>query len=159
MIESEVVKLAQISEISELVEAALPEIQGFLVDVAVRGERGSSVVEVFIDTDRGITADQCAFVSRRLSSDLDRLNLIPGRYRIEVSSPGLDRPLKLPRQFARNLGRHLRVVHQREGAMIEIQGVLQGVSGSTLSLQTEDGKLCSVDFEEIREAHVLPQLK
>ncbi|HTX20084.1 MAG TPA: ribosome maturation factor RimP [Bacteroidota bacterium] len=152
-------KSAQISALSELVEAALPEIQGFLVDVAVRGERGSSVVEVFIDTDRGVTADECASVSRRLSADLDRLNLIPGRYRIEVSSPGLDRPLKLPRQFSRNIGRHLRVVSQAEGGAAEIDGVLKEVSAASLSLQTKDGNVRSIDFEEIREAHVLPQFK
>lgn len=149
----------QIGKISEAAESALRPFGGYVVDIAVRGERGSSIVQVFVDTDQGVTADQCALVSRHLSSELDRLNLIMGRYTIEVSSPGLDRPLKLARQFKKNIGRHLKLVSRVETGTTTAFGILQDVSASSLTLLTQNEGALSFSLDDIEEAFVIPQLK
>jgi ribosome maturation factor RimP len=152
-------KSEQISKITEAAESALRLFDGYIVEVAIRGERGSSIIEVYIDTDQGVTADQCALVSRQLSTDLDRLNIFAGRYRIEVSSPGLGRPLKLPRQFTKNVGRQLTVVSRNENGTSTSAGVLKEISTSSLTLVTRNNDLLTFPLNDIKEAFVVPQLK
>ena len=152
-------KTELIEKIAEMVQPVLQTFEGFLVDISISGERGTSIVEVFIDTDQGVTADQCALVSRTVASDLDTLNLIPGRYRLEVSSPGLDRPLKLSRQFRKNIGRRLRVVSQLENIPTEASGTLEEVSATSLTLLIDNVGTVSFPLERIQEVYVIPQIK
>ena len=149
----------QIQRISDALAPALETFNGYIVDIALRGERGNSIVQAFIDTDEGVTADQCASVSRHLSAELDRLNLIKGRYRIEVSSPGLDRPLRLTRQFMKNIGRHLKIAQRTGNERKELSGVLKEVSTDSLSILTEKGEAVRIPFGEVVEATVVPQFK
>ena len=148
-----------IESISEIALSILQTIGGYVVDVNIRGERGSSIVEVFVDTDQGITADQCAQVNRYVSSELDRLNLISGRYRIEVSSPGLDRPLKLGRQFKKNVGRQLKIISLGDTQKTATEGILEDVSETTLTLLTRNEGEKFFALNDIQEAYVLPQFK
>jgi ribosome maturation factor RimP len=152
-------KMALIENIFEIAAAGLQDIGGYVVDVSVRGERGSSIVEVFVDTDQGITADQCAQVNRSVSSELERQNLISGRYRLEVSSPGLDRPLKLVRQFRKNIGRRFKIIAPVENQKTATEGILQEASETTLTLITNDKQERSFALNDIQEAYVLPQFK
>ncbi len=148
-----------IENISGIASSILQTIDGYVVDVTIRGERGSSVVEVFVDTDQGITADQCAQVNRYVSLELDRLNLISGRYRLEVSSPGLDRPLKLGRQFKKNIGRQFRIISSGDNQKNTTEGILQDVNETTLTLVTKDKKEKFFALNNVQEAYVLPQFK
>src|SRR5438552_18121137 len=72
-----------------------------LVDVELMGGRQNQLLRVYIDSPRGVTVDDCAQVSRQLSAILDVEDPFPGSYRLEVSSPGLDRPLVRPEDFER----------------------------------------------------------
>ncbi len=88
----------------------------FLVDVLLRNVNGTDYLEIYVDTDRGITIDECAQLSRKLSEEVEVLpelqELLPNRFRLDVSSPGLSRPLKLERQYRKNIGRLLRVKYK-----------------------------------------------
>lgn len=152
-------KMALIENIFEIAAAGLRDIGGYVVDVSVTGERGSSIVEVFVDTDQGITADQCAQVNRSVSSELERQNLISGRYRLEVSSPGLDRPLKLVRQFRKNIGRRFKIIAPVENQKTATEGILREASETTLTLITNEKQERSFALNDIQEAYVLPQFK
>jgi ribosome maturation factor RimP len=66
-------------------------------------------VLILLDKDEGITIEECASVSRRLAAVLEAEETIEGSYNLEVSSPGLDQPLKIPRQYKKNVGRDLKV--------------------------------------------------
>lgn len=110
----------------------------FIVDVVISGHEGSQKVRVVLDGDEGISIDDCAELSRRLSKVLDESTLIDKHYMLEVSTPGLDQPLKLPRQYRKNLGRNLKVRLKDktvEGRLTEITG-----EGITVLLQTGKGK-------------------
>ena len=101
------------ARVKTLVEEVLAGSPHFLVDLEVRGARGSQAVDVFIDSDEGLGVGTLARISREVAFLLDTGEVIAGHYRLNVSSPGLDRPLKLPRQYKKNVGRALRVHYQK----------------------------------------------
>ena len=130
----------------------------FLVEIVVRGERTGKVVEVYLDTDAGITIEECGLVSRQLASRLDESDIIPGRYRLDVSSPGLDRPLKIPRQYKKNIGRKCTVMHAKNETAASTTGILDTVHDNSLTLTV--GKVrTTILFSEIKEMYVIPQIK
>ena len=111
-----------------IITSKLTEPSQFLVDVIVKGHKSAQKVLVVIDGDQGVTIDDCANLSRELSKVFDDLDLFEESYLLEVSTPGLDHPLKLKRQYFKNIGRKIKVT------------TFQG---------TEEGKLMSVDDEKI----------
>ncbi len=128
----------------------------YLIDLAIRGERGGKVVEIFLDGDEGVSADTCAAVSRELSQQLDLVDLLPGRYQLIVSSPGLDRPLKFARQYPKHVGRRLNVVFREGDVMTTAEGILLEATEQGIRLELSDGRSPAIQFERLIEARVLP---
>lgn len=121
-----------------LVTPVLDEHDVELVEVEVRGAHGSRVVAVVGDTDDGLDLDLIAELSRTIGDLLDEDDLINGKYTLEVSSPGVDRPLRSARSFRRNVGREVRVVRNRaaidRGEKGELTGTLDAVDDDGLHL-------------------------
>ncbi len=147
--------------IRKKVEPLLPEIlaaaNAYLVDVSVKNDGRGTLIRVLVDTDSGITIDECARVSRELGRMLEVGDVLEGSTRLEVSSPGLDQPLKLLRQYAKNVGRRF-VVHYRseEGAQ-KISATLEQVEGDTLHFVLESRERLTLPFERIIESkEILP---
>ena len=141
-------------KIEELARTIIDSKGGFLVDVVIRGENNGKVVEVFVDTDRGITTDVCAEISRELSAVLDAADIIHGRYHLVVSSPGIDRPLKFPRQYLHHVGRVFIVKYNTRGQSQKIEGELVHVRADGIELRLKDSSVAKYVFDEIIEAHV-----
>jgi ribosome maturation factor RimP len=150
------------SEIRKMTELQLKDDQ-FIVDIVASSRPGPKKISVILDGDAGISIDDCAEVSRQLSKQLDENSLIEDNYTLEVSTPGLDQPLKLKRQYKRNIGRKLRVktVDQKL-----IEGKLSEVSEEIITLIEEIGngknkelKESSVPFSAIDKAFVLVSFK
>lgn len=95
----------------------------YLVDVEVHSSSGQDIIEVFVDTDDGISIDNCRYLSKRISEALETdekiQQLLPDRYRLDVSSPGVSRPLALPRQYVKNIGRRLQVTYEDESGEVK----------------------------------------
>lgn len=98
-------QVAVIKAVGEIVPPVLEEIGLELVEVQFRPESGGWVLRLIIDSENGITLDNCAAVSRAVSDLFDVEEVIGHAYRLEVSSPGLDRPLHNLRDYQRSLGR------------------------------------------------------
>ncbi len=96
-------------EIERLLPAFLEENDLYVVDISIKPSKVMQKIVILLDKDEGITIDECASVSRRLAAALEAEEIIEGSYNLEVSSPGLDQPLRLPRQYKKNLGRELKV--------------------------------------------------
>ena len=126
----------------------------FFVDVQVRNERGGKFIQLFIDTDRGITIEECAEISRELLRELDTRRVFEGDYRLEVSSPGADRPLKFLRQYSRNVGRRFKIRYSLNGEQKTAIARLQSVVNDVLAFQAEDGKELAIPFQQIVESKV-----
>ncbi|NDL66316.1 ribosome maturation factor RimP [Anaerotalea alkaliphila] len=96
-------------DIEKMVETMVQPIvdthQFELVDVAYEKEAGNMFLRIYIDKEGGITVDDCEVVSRSLEMKLDEKDPIKDPYILEVSSPGLDRPLKKEKDFARSVGK------------------------------------------------------
>ncbi|MDH5511786.1 MAG: ribosome maturation factor RimP, partial [Gammaproteobacteria bacterium] len=92
------------SELRQLLEPGVSAMGFELVDVEVAGSHHNPTLRVYIDSPRGVNVDDCASVSRQLSALLDVEDPLPGHYTLEVSSPGLDRPLVKPEDFRRYIG-------------------------------------------------------
>jgi ribosome maturation factor RimP len=118
-----------------------PILQNFQVDfvaLELKGSKHNLVLRVVVDQDGGITLPACASISRALAAELEAADIIPGRYRLEVSSPGADRPLKTKRDFERNRGRQV-ILHYRQGEVsASVEGAIQQVSETELVITSEN---------------------
>lgn len=130
----------------------------YIVEVILRGERTSKVIEVYVDSDSGITLEECSDMSRKLSEKLDEMDLIAGRYRLDVSSPGLDRSLKLLRQYRKNIGRNCKIKYKENGTILTIEGSLESVLEKSITIK-KNGKLKEILFSEISETYIIPKIK
>jgi ribosome maturation factor RimP len=97
-----------------------------VIEVVIRGDRSRRVVELYVDTADGVSLDLCQEISKSLKQEIEEKPLIAGSYRLDVSSPGLDRPLKFPWQYRKHRGRTLQVTvetpegrHSVEGTLVE----------------------------------------
>lgn len=96
--------------IADLVTVQLKGSAYFLVDVVISGVKSVPKITVWVDGDAGISIDKCAEISRRLSKQIEDREMIDSAYTLEVSSPGIDQPLKLFRQYKQHVGRKVRIL-------------------------------------------------
>lgn len=122
-----------------------------------------AVLRVYIDHANGITVDDCEAVSRQLSSVLDVEDPISGHYDLEVSSPGLDRPLFTVEQILRHRGNRIRVrLEQKLEGRRNFEGEVLAMSddGQLLELSLDEGKeqrRVQLPVEQIESARVVPE--
>ena len=119
--------------------------------------RGNGFLRLYIDADAGITLDDCERVSRAVSEVLDAEDPIPGHYTLEVSSPGLERPLRTAEHFARFVGETVSVetVQAIEGRR-RFKGALTAAGAETVEVEV-DGRRWTLLLSGIRKAHLAPQ--
>lgn len=140
-------------KIREVADSVLEREGGFVVDIQLRIERKSVLIQVFADTDAGITIGTCASVSRELRSALDyQRTMGETDFRLEVSSPGMDRPLRLLRQYPKNIGRRFHVRFTTEAEPGTLKAVLTAVDGNQLTFQPDGGEPISLSFDQIIES-------
>ena len=133
-----------------------------LVDVQYRPEGGRLILRVLLDrsADRpdqsppvGVTLDELARVSRELGDVLDAHDAVPGRYHLECSSPGLNRPLVRPEHFRRAVGQRVQVrMHELVGDRRQFRGVLVDASDEAISIQDPDAGTVSLALVGIERA-------
>lgn len=138
-------------DIPAVVEAmVLPIVQELnleLVDVEFVKEGAHWYLRVFLDKDGGIDVEDCSSVSEQLSQLLDEQDPIPQAYMLEVSSPGLDRPLKKQADFAKYAGRLVRVkTYAPLDGKKELVGELKGLEGEDVVL-TVEGREVRIPWE------------
>lgn len=91
-----------------LLDPFLEEGRIFVVDIIIKPSKVSQKITILVDSDEGITIQECTSISRRLAKQLEELEVFTEAYTLEVSSPGLDQPLVLPRQYKKNVGRNIK---------------------------------------------------
>ena len=142
---------------------ALPILESLgmeLVDIEFVKAGRDSVLRLFIDKEGGITLDDCADVSRELSAILDVEDIIPGHYSLEVSSPGLDRPLKTPADYERFAGRLVKVrtfealpddAGNKRKTFI---GRLEGLVDGNVAMKLSEGPSASIPLDKVAKANL-----
>ncbi len=125
----------------------------YLVDVVVRGQKGSRVVEIYVDSDEVLSVEQLAEVSREIGFLLESEDVVPGRYNLNVSSPGVDRPLKSPRQLRKNVGRDVAVSFRDDRK--QVRGTLADVDEDSFTIRAQNKEDNRLSFGEVKEVRVL----
>lgn len=123
-----------------LEEIVLPVLQSHGVDfieAQIKGGRNNPIVRVIVDTDGGISLDRCATISREIAVHLDVADFFPGKYRLEVSSPGIDRPLQTLRDFERNTGRQVKIQYRQGETVGSIEGAIKGVTADEVEIASD----------------------
>lgn len=140
--------------IRQLAEEQLTNPAHFVVDVVLSWRRNPKKITVILDGDNGISVEDCAELNRTLSVALDREDLIEDSYLLEVTSPGLDQPLRLLRQYKKNIGRRVRV----KTASLSAEGILKAVTEQGITLQAGKANKpteMEIPFAEIEKTIVL----
>ncbi len=115
-----------------------------LVDLEFVKEGANWYLRVYIDKEGGVTIDDCEAVSRALEAKLDAADPIEQAYILEVSSPGLDRPLKKPEDFEKYKGEIIDVkLYKPQDGSKQHQGRLLGLTDGVLSIEKENGEVVS----------------
>jgi ribosome maturation factor RimP len=104
----------------------------FIVDIKVSLSKIHSKVLILIDSDAGISIDECSIISRKLGQDLDEI--MPEKYTLEVSSPGIDVPLTTDRMYRKNIGRSLKII-LIDGK--ELKGKLETIDNQAITIIEE----------------------
>lgn len=126
-----------------------------LVETQFRLEGQRWVLRFFIDRAGGVTVDDCAAVSRRLDDWLEEEALIRHAYTLEVSSPGLERPLRKPEDFVRFAGRRVRLrLHRDEGQGKTLCGTLLGLENGEIALLMDNKEKLGLRMEQIAKARL-----
>jgi ribosome maturation factor RimP len=122
--------------------------------------RGNSLLRLYIDAaDRPVTLDDCEAVSREVSATLDVNDPITGRYTLEVSSPGLDRPLFTPAHFARFIGEQAKVaLNLPIQSRRRLIGKIKAVEGDAITIE-QDGVDVTITHDNVQKAKLIPDLE
>jgi ribosome maturation factor RimP len=145
-----------LSKISELTEKSIQGFDCYLIDIEVQGKGANPTLWVYLDSEKGgVSLDTCSQVSKKLSVLFDAHNLFDGRYRLNVSSPGLDRPLKDKRQFIANKGRKSQVKYRYGEEIRTIKGTLDDVGDEILVISSGKEQI-RIAFSDVMETKILP---
>ena len=121
-----------------------------LWDVEYVKEGGDWFLRLYIDKEGGFTVDDCEMVSRRLSDWLDKEDFIDDSYILEVSSPGLGRPLKKEKDFKRSLGEAVDIkLYRAIERQKDFSGILTAYDADTVTIRYEDGSESTFDRKDI----------
>lgn len=129
-----------LASITELIQPSLRQCGVELVDAQWGSAGGDGVLRLMIDTEEGVTLSDCERVSHAVGAVLDAFDPIAGNYRLEVSSPGAERPLREPEEWRKAVGRRVNVRFQSGEAEMVIEGRLLAVGDDAVELQTRIGR-------------------
>jgi len=141
--------------IKEITEEVVRNYGYFLVDFNLRGHGRNQVIEVYIDAEHYINADDCSKVSRELNNKLQNITGPDNLYRLDVSSPGVERPLKFIEQFPKHLNKKFELSYQQNDETKKAEAELIEVRGDELKFLTKDKKEIIIKFKNIIKAKVL----
>ncbi|GAB6192302.1 ribosome maturation factor RimP [Desulfocastanea catecholica] len=144
-----------IDKLRDFLQGLLPTMELELFDVQFRREGHGWVLRVFIDSEAGVTLEDCSKVSRELGRYLDVEDFIDHAYHLEVSSPGLERPLRSVDDFTRYCGRKARVkVHEAIDGEKVFEGTIEKIEDELIYLRLDDGRSIQFSFEKINKARL-----
>jgi ribosome maturation factor RimP len=126
----------------------------FVIDINFRGDNRKKIIEVFVDSKKNIDADNLAEISREINSIIEEQDIIQQAYRLDVSTPGVDRPLKFLKQFPKHINRNFEVTYKTGDESRTITGKLLSVEREELTFLF-DKKEILIQFKNITTAKVI----
>lgn len=138
-----------------------------IVEIVFRREGRGKVLRLFIESvgttpekGSGVSVDLCARISRDIGVALDTADVIDGSYRLEVSSAGLDRPLKSAEDFTRFLGAKARIKTRSPiGGKRTFSGEIAEVAAGVVALRTDQGEKVHIPLDHVMKANLVPEIE
>ena len=149
--------LALSGQIKQMADRHFTGSTHFVLDVKVNNRMNPPKITVVVDGDTGITIDDCAHLSRALSDSIHQANLLDD-YNLEVTTPGIDQPLKWLRQYQKHIGRTLKV-EMKENKVV--RGKLHQIEEDGIIIEAEgkDKSIMKIDFNQISKTFVMVSFK
>lgn len=148
----------RVSQVKNLVESIIKQDDMFLVDVEIKNAE-TLEVWVLLDSEKGgVNVDACSSISRELANELEEKNIFSSAYRLNVSSPGLARPLTDKRQYPKNKGRTVKVKFKTDEGYQKIEGVLEEITDDKLVIVTDINHQKEIGFNNVIETKVIPKI-
>ncbi|MES3629506.1 MAG: hypothetical protein PPP56_05010 [Longimonas sp.] len=143
-------------QVRAVVQSVLRPTEYFLVDLNIRGHRGTRVIEIFVDGDDGIGHDDLAAISRDVGFELEVDDVVQGAYTLDVSSPGIKRPLTAPRQYQKNVGRSLRIKYEDpdDGSTQYEVVSLMAADDEQITVELPSGDSITLPYDAIERAKI-----
>lgn len=133
----------------------ITESQGFfLIDLNFRGDQRKRIIEVYVDGEKNITAEDLSELSKKINDSIENSNLITESYRLDVSSPGVDRPLKFLKQFPKHVNRNFEITYKADDSTLTIKAKLLSVERNFLTFVSGKDTFL-INFNDIIKAKVL----
>lgn len=126
----------------------------FVVEISFRGDQRKRIIEVFIDGEKNVSADNLVEISREINSVIEIQNLIKESYRLDVSTPGVDRPLKYIKQFPKHINRNFEITYNTGNEIKTITGKLLSIESDELTFLSGKNQII-IEFKNITKAEVL----
>ena len=149
--------MTQIEQLQRVHACVDPEVEalGFeCVEVTFATEGGRRILRILLDSDHGVTLDECAAVSKALGPVLDECEGVADNYYLEVSSPGINRPLTKPEHFRRFVGERVKIrLHEKLDGGLTVSGVLRDLQGDLVVIDTTVGPK-QVSLQQIARARL-----
>ena len=140
--------------INNVINEILKEKNFFLIDLVYRGNTKQGIIELYVDSEKNVTAEDLAELNRLINSKIEENNLIESQYRLDVSSPGTDKPMKFLGQFPKHINRKFEVSYTLNDETKKLSGKLIKVEGDTLVFLSNQNEI-SVNFNNIEKAKVI----
>ncbi len=152
-------KKSKESVLETLLSPKIQEIGYELYDLSFEKKGKNWILVLFIDSEKGISLNDCEKVSRFISTVLDEADPIEQSYLLEVSSPGIDRPLKKDSHYLANINQKINVnlFAPIDGDKV-FEGILLSFNGDYLSLELENGKILELDRTKIAKANKIDEI-
>ena len=140
-------------EIREIIQNEMSGMDFELVDIEMNIAANSSYLKIFVDKSGGVTISECAKINNSISDLIFRKDLFPQNYKLEVSSPGLDRPLKSKKDFQRNISRNILLEYGEMSDLKRIEGKIISVD-EELVISISKNKTFSIPFNLINKGKI-----
>jgi len=137
----------------DLIEQVCREKGVFLLGVDLKGSGRNRNVKVTLDTEAGITLNECQEISSEISDMFYRKDVFIDGYNLEVSSPGVDKPLEQPFEYKRNIGRNLTVEYQDDNELKKVTGELKEYKDDALNISVGKESL-QIPISRVKRAQV-----
>jgi ribosome maturation factor RimP len=148
----------KINTLKKIAEPVIEQENMFLVDVEVKHQKIPEYW-ILVDTEQGgVNLDACSRVSREIGSLLEEGDVFDGAYRLNVSSPGLSRPLSDRRQYGKNRGRTAKIKFKEDETYHSVQGVIDRVDDDSITILNDDNERREILFDRIVETKIIPKI-
>jgi ribosome maturation factor RimP len=142
------------NNIYDIAKDAAEENNFFIVDFVFRGNPKERIIEIFIDGIKNVSAEDLANLSRIINSRIEEKNLIVSKYRLDVSSPGTDRPLKFLNQYPKHINRKFELSYSAGDETKKLAGKLIRIEEDILVFLSNQNEI-SINFNNIKKTKVI----